>query len=199
MKDVKDILSSNLLLLRKNKGITQKDLSEGINVSDKSISRWERGDSVPDLQALKDLAVFYDVSVDYLLSERQDISENKQKYLQKVQRLTKLRQIIITLMLICSVWLVGSFLFVYFMTVYSVNMWQVFLWCVPSSFATICVTNFMWKYSKLDILYYSVFIWSLLLSVYFQLYEYNFYFVFIIGVPVQVAILLYSVLKKNKI
>ena len=80
MKDIKEILCDNLLELRKNAGITQKDLSNSLNVSDKSVSRWERGDSVPDLALLKKLAEFYNVSVDYLLTEQKPVSENRQKY-----------------------------------------------------------------------------------------------------------------------
>ncbi len=196
MKDIKEILCDNLLELRKNAGITQKDLSNSLNVSDKSVSRWERGDSVPDLALLKKLAEFYNVSVDYLLTEQKPVSENRQKYNENILKLQKIKQITMMLLLICSVWFVGSFLYVYFSTVYSVSYWQIFVWCVPCSFAVVCITNLLWKTLKYDVIYYSCFIWTLLISLYLQLLQYNFIVVFIIGIPVQIAILLYYFLKK---
>ena len=65
MGDIK--LKDNLTRLRKEKGLTQKELAEEINYSDKVISKWEREESFPDILALKKLANFFDVSIDSLV------------------------------------------------------------------------------------------------------------------------------------
>ncbi len=63
-----EILKSNLIYLRKEKGLTQKELSEKLNYSDKVISKWERGESIPDIEALNQIALFYGKSLDDLVS-----------------------------------------------------------------------------------------------------------------------------------
>ncbi|MDD3122826.1 MAG: helix-turn-helix transcriptional regulator [Candidatus Izemoplasmatales bacterium] len=67
--NIESILVSKLIELRNEKGITQKQLAQVINYSDKVISKWERGESLPDINALDQIAKFYGVSIDYLVRE----------------------------------------------------------------------------------------------------------------------------------
>ena len=60
-------IGSRLCELRKNKGMTQKELAQRLNVSDKTVSHWERGDSNPDLQLLTVIADIFGVTCDELL------------------------------------------------------------------------------------------------------------------------------------
>ena len=68
MKDIKSNIARNIQELRKARGMTQLELAERLNYSDKAISKWERGESVPDLYVLKQLADFYNVKIDTLIS-----------------------------------------------------------------------------------------------------------------------------------
>jgi transcriptional regulator with XRE-family HTH domain len=63
-----EILKNNLICLRKENNYTQKDLADKLNYSDKVISKWERGESVPDLEALKIISRFYNLTMDELVS-----------------------------------------------------------------------------------------------------------------------------------
>ena len=67
MKSKEQIIADNLAYYRKAAGLTQLEIADKFNYSDKSISKWERGESDPDIARLKDLAVYFDVSIDYLL------------------------------------------------------------------------------------------------------------------------------------
>lgn len=60
-------LGKKILELRKALGITQKELSECLGMAEKSIQRYEKGESRPDTYALAELAAYFDVSTDYLL------------------------------------------------------------------------------------------------------------------------------------
>ncbi len=60
----KETLATNLARLRREKGLTQAELGEKLNYSDKSISKWERGEGVPDLQVMVALSELYGVSLD---------------------------------------------------------------------------------------------------------------------------------------
>ena len=53
--------------LRKEKGVSQKDLGEYLNVCNQAVSFWETGSREPDLDTLRDIAKYFDTSVDYLL------------------------------------------------------------------------------------------------------------------------------------
>ena len=57
-----------IVQLRKEKGLTQKELADNLNVSDKAVSRWETGKNYPDIETLQQLATVLDVSVNDLLS-----------------------------------------------------------------------------------------------------------------------------------
>lgn len=65
-------LTEKLILLRKQKGLTQMDLAERLDVSRQAVSRWEVGSSAPSTDNLKVLSELYGVTVDYLLNDEQD-------------------------------------------------------------------------------------------------------------------------------
>lgn len=69
MSDLRIILADNLIKLRKANHLTQLELAQKLNYSDKAISKWEHGDTLPDIETLKTLADMYGVTVDALLTE----------------------------------------------------------------------------------------------------------------------------------
>lgn len=69
-----EIVSKNLSSLRKGRGLTQGEIAERFSYSDKSISKWERGEALPDLSVLKAFADFYEVSLDYLVTSHSEES-----------------------------------------------------------------------------------------------------------------------------
>ena len=66
MDDLKVITASNIINLRTAKGMTQAELGELLNYSDKSVSKWERAESLPDIKTLKALADFYEITINDL-------------------------------------------------------------------------------------------------------------------------------------
>lgn len=109
MKD--DVLRNNLISLRKNKGLTQKELAISLNYSDKVISKWERGESVPNVEALEQIAHFYHCSIDDLISEGLDNSEESFKsnalMVVKVSGTSKLFNLSIFIPLV--LWIIATF------------------------------------------------------------------------------------------
>ena len=69
MDELKLIFASNLIRLRTAAGMTQAELGEQLNYSDKSISKWERGEAIPDAAVLKRMSEIFGVTIDYLLNE----------------------------------------------------------------------------------------------------------------------------------
>ena len=71
------MLSKKIAALRKAKGISQEELADVLLTSRQAISKWERGESYPDIDRLKDLAIYFNVSIDYLLDyDVQSVSIN---------------------------------------------------------------------------------------------------------------------------
>jgi len=68
LSELKMISASNIINLRTQKGLTQAELGELINYSDKTISKWERAEAIPDAFVLTRLAEIFGVTVDYILT-----------------------------------------------------------------------------------------------------------------------------------
>lgn len=107
------IQREKLILLRKEKGLTQMQVAEDINVSRQAISGWETGAVVPSIENLKSLSVLYGVPVDHLLSreerfltETTEEKELKERHY-KLKRSAIIILVLIGIVLVC----VGSFLF----------------------------------------------------------------------------------------
>ena len=97
-----ETLGFRIARLRKEKGFTQQELAEILNYSDKSISKWERGEGVPDIYILKQIAELYGVTVNDII-EMDSISK------ESTPRVNKLKnRILITLMSIMLVWFVAT-------------------------------------------------------------------------------------------
>ena len=83
-----ELLAKNLVYYRKASGLTQLELAEKFNYSDKSISKWERGEGFPDVFVLKSLADFYGINIDDFYSEEhKKIAKQSQKRKQVYLRL----------------------------------------------------------------------------------------------------------------
>jgi len=67
MEDIKSIVAKNISELRQANKMTQMELAEKLNYSDKAISKWERAESSPDISVLVEIADLFGVTLDYLV------------------------------------------------------------------------------------------------------------------------------------
>ena len=137
--DIKENLAKNLTTYRKNANITQLELAEKLNYSDKAVSKWERGESVPDITVLKQMADFYGVTIDTL------ISEPKEKVLKPPKSLAKKRAII-SLVALGFVWLVAICGFVFIDTFFPKieKTWMSFIYAIPVSCTVLFILTSLW-------------------------------------------------------
>lgn len=77
-------LATKLVTLRKEKGLTQMELAERLNVSRQAVSRWEVGTAIPSIENLRVLSELYNLPVDYLLDDSavsyQEVTDDKIHY-----------------------------------------------------------------------------------------------------------------------
>ena len=68
--------SENLKVLRKNNGMTQKELSQALGVALSTVAMWETGNRKPDLEMLQHIAKYFNVSVDTLFMENEELGDD---------------------------------------------------------------------------------------------------------------------------
>ncbi|MCQ2564957.1 MAG: helix-turn-helix domain-containing protein, partial [Clostridia bacterium] len=109
MEDVNKIIGNNLTKLRKKAKLTQMELAEKFNYSDKTISKWETGESLPSIDVLCSVAEFYGVTLNDLASE-EDITEIKKEKTKTPRAYSS--HLIISLMSVSAVWFVAAITYV---------------------------------------------------------------------------------------
>ena len=76
-KEVVNMLAENLALLRNIRGMTQEEVAEVIGISRQSYSKWEQGETIPDIEKCARLAEFYGVSIDSLVHQDEEIGKTR--------------------------------------------------------------------------------------------------------------------------
>lgn len=196
INELKVIVAKNIAELRRQAGFTQIELAEKLNYSDKAVSKWERGESIPDVSVLKSIADLFGVTVDYLISD--DHTELFMKRKKNSKRRVKNRGFI-TGISIVLVWLIATLVFV-IVELITKNVrahWLSFVYAVPVSVIVWLVFNSMWFNRRRNFFIISMLMWTVLWSLYITLLPFGFdvWLIFVLGIPGQVIILLWSRIK----
>ncbi|MBQ6706776.1 MAG: helix-turn-helix transcriptional regulator [Clostridia bacterium] len=194
MDDLKQIVAKNITELRKKHGITQAELAERLNYSDKAVSKWERGESIPDVAVLKIIAEIFSVKIDYLVTEEH---ADDSLEIPKISRRRARNQMLITAMSLMLVWLIATFIFVNIELIapHLKNHWMVFVYAVPVTCIVWLVLNTLWFNPKRNFLIISLLLWSTLAVLYLSFFSFlhtNAWLLFLIGIPSQIIVLLWS-------
>ena len=200
MDDLKQIVAANITDLRKKNNITQAELAQRLNYTDKADSKWERGESLPDVAVLKQIADIFSVKIDYLVT-----AEHTDKTLEiprKGSRRLRNRRLIAA-MSVVLVWLVATLLFVNIQLVLPdlVHQWLAFVFAVPVTCIVWLVFNAVWFDKKRNFFIISLLVWSILACIYLCLLcliQYNAWLLFVIGIPAQIIIFLWSGIRLRK-
>ena len=198
MKDVQQILINNLVALRRARGLTQIELGEQVNYSDKTISKWENGDSCPGIEAVYRLAAFYSVRIDDLLREDFVPDTPRTAEEEKDEKQRKYSKLVIALLAVMAVWVIATILFIAGMLNSTPAAWLFFVDAIPCSCVTLLVFNSLWGRQRMNYLIISVLLWTLLTAVYLHVMLYQLWVIFLLGIPVQVAVILWSQLKRKR-
>jgi len=182
MKSLREIIPQNIVALRKKMGLTQVGLAKKVNFSDKAVSRWEKGEVLPDIETLESLSKVFNVPFSYL------IEEHFETKIEKSVGLTK-NEILMHALTILIIWTIATIIFVYREITFNHVMWQLFIWAIPVTAVYMLYTNRKAKNKVINLIFRTLFCWSLLTCVYFQFLELNAWLIYIVGVPVQAAII----------
>lgn len=200
MEDINKIIGKNLLFLRKNAKLTQLELATKFNYSDKTISKWESGESLPSVDVLFELCKFYNVTLNDLTKENEsdiNFEHEKSKNIEDPKAFSS--HVVIPQLAVSAVWLIATILYVTLILVAKINYPLCFIWSVPISCIVLIVFNAIWgKYRYLFIIL-TVLLWSVLTAVHVQLLllGINIWPIYLIGIPLQLGIILWDALVRK--
>ncbi len=198
MEDLKQILAKNITALRQASSMTQLELAEILNYSDKAISKWERGESIPDVTVLKAIADLFGVTLDYLLeadhTEKPKPSQESPGYLHRNRK-------VVTVLSVLLVWFVATMAYVVMdLTIPAqIVKWLPFAYAMPVSMVVWLVFNSIWFNRRRNYFIISMLMWTGLLCVVLTVGAFGVpvWKLLYLGIPGQIAIIAWSCFKKK--
>ena len=187
--EINQKIAKNLIHYRKTAGLTQAEVAEKIHYSDKSVSKWESGNGVPDVYTLVQLAELYNVGVNDFLEEEPIIRKKTPSHGLHV---------LIMLLSIGIVWLVAVFSFA-MAEILKPNgaWWLIYLYAVLASAIVLLVYAALWKHRIINFISVTTIIWMALVCCYLTVRVLvndatGLWCIFLLGVPLQVLEILWT-------
>lgn len=197
---LKHQLGANIVAYRKRSGLTQAKLAEQLNYSDKAVSKWERGESMPDVLTLVQLAELFETTVDTLLADPEALPAQTGRIEQVMEAAVaktlkrKANKKVILGLSSLLVWFVALFIFVVVSSLDIPKSWVAFFYAIPADAIVQLSLRSAWHDFRLNKTLISIIMWGSVLSVYMTLlvfWSLNIWKIFLLGIPGQVAILLW--------
>ena len=194
MDEARLAVASNLIRLRTDAGMTQAELGEKLNYSDKTISKWERAEAIPDAFVLKQIGELFHVSVDFLLRTH-DQWEMPEGELQTGGY--KYSSAAITMVSIPSIWTLAVLAFAVFWILGSIY-WHIFAYAVPVSLITLLVLNSVFNEGKHNYYIVSALVLSVVAITYISLIKFQPWQLFLVVIPAELLVFLCFKIRKRK-
>lgn len=198
MEDTKSIVAKNITELRLLHNMTQMELAEKLNYSDKTISKWERGESSPDIGVLVEIAKLFDITLDYLVraeNVEEAVIEHKAKEVSFNRRA-------VSYIAEGGAWIVAIFAFI--ITTLIIGrmsfQWLYFVYALPIVLIVKLIFNSIWFNPRHNYLIISALVWSILATIHitFLYFRIDVSLIYILGVAGQIVIVLASYINKPK-
>ncbi len=206
MRDVKPTIAKNLAYFRREAGLTQAQLAEKLNYSDKAVSRWENGDTLPDINVLYHLCEFYGIDMDTLAREDADTVAAETAAAKRDIHSSFVYRLCLYGLSVAAVWLVATTVFLYAdMSEDGGHYWMAFIWAMPASclalrlieklFARREMVNHTFRFCA-----NTVFVWTAITAVFLQVLVrpggHILWPLFLVGIPVECILILWFRLKR---
>lgn len=193
-------IGSNIANYRKSAGLTQVGLAEKLNYSDKAVSKWERGESMPDVTTLVQLAEQFGITVNDLLIDPDALPGNPGKLEKAMSQVSekalkrKADKSIILSLSSTLVWFVALFFFVVISSFDIPYSWLSFFYAVPANAIVLLSLRSAWRDFRWNKALISCIVWGSLVSIHASLWVFlgvNVWKVYLLGIPGQIAIFLW--------
>lgn len=195
-------IGANIAAYRKHAGLTQAGLAEKLNYSDKAVSKWERGESIPDVLTLMQLAEQFEITVQDLLVDPNALPGNPgtlEKAMTQVSEKAlkrKANKNVIQALSSTLVWFVALLTFVIMSSFDATERcsWLAFFYAVPANAIVLLSLRSAWHDFRWNRGLISTIMWGFLLALHVSIlviFRYNFWKLYLLGIPGQIAILLW--------
>ena len=195
MEDIKVNVASNLIKLRTAAGLTQMELGQKINYSDKAVSKWERAESLPDVAVLKSIADIFGVTVDYLINPHDEWEHTPVKTKELQYRPNAIISVVLLSMIS-----VATLIFIIFWLLEKM-LWQIFVYALPAVLLVAFILSLVWKKNKVTFYILSALMVSIVGVIYTAISQAggNPWQLFLLCIPLELIIIFsHLVKKKNK-
>ena len=202
-ENVKYRIGSNIAAYRKRDGLTQVSLAEKLNYSDKAVSKWERGESIPDVLTLMQLAELFGITVNDLVCDPNALPEHSGSKLEQAMTQVsekalkrKANKNVIQALSSTLVWFIALFAFVILSSFDALETYSCLLFfvAIPANAIVLLSLRSAWRDFRWNQMLISLIVCGSLLSIFMIIltaYHYNFWKVFLLGIPGQIAIFLW--------
>ncbi len=199
-EQVKARIGANIAFYRKQAGLTQVSLAEKLNYSDKAVSKWERGDSIPDVLTLMQIAQLFQVRVDELLGDVDALPENPSTLERAMSQVSekalkrKANKNIILALSTTLVWFVALLIFVVCSSLDLPHSTLAFFYAIPVNAIVLLSLRSAWHDFRWNKALISAIVWGSLVSIYASIrafLDFNAWKIFLLGIPGQIAIFLW--------
>ena len=193
-------IGSNISAYRKRCGLTQAGLAEKLNYTDKAVSKWERGESIPDVPTLMQLAELFEIEVGELLADPNELPGDPGKLEKAMTQVSekalrrKADKSIIQRLCSVLVWSVALLVFVIVSSLNIPKSWITFFYAIPANAIVLLSLRSAWHDFRWNRALISTIMWGSILSLYMTLLVFfglNIWKLFLLGIPGQAAIILW--------
>ena len=195
MEETRFALASNLIKLRTRAGLTQAQLGEKLNYSDKTISKWERAEALPDVLVLKQIGELFHIPIDDLLCAHDQWEKPQENKLMNFRHNYSVAAI--TMVAIAGVWTLAVLVFAIVWILGSPE-WRVFAYAVPFSLIAHLVFHSLWGGGRFNLFIISALVLSIILTIYLALIQYHLWQLFLVFIPAEVVIVLSFRIKRKR-
>ena len=187
---LKQRIGANIAAFRRQQGLTQAELAEKLNYTDKAVSKWERGESVPDVTTLVQVAELFSVTLDELTgyTPTEPLSQEPVSVTRKVNK--KVVQTLVSLL----VWFVALLVYVTLASLDISRSWVGFVYAVPANAIVLLILRSSWRRFNWNMPMISAIVWGSLVSIHVSLLlfvDVNVWRLYLLGIPGQAAVCLW--------
>ena len=197
---LKNQIGTNIALYRKRAGLTQAGLAEKLNYSDKAVSKWERGESIPDVLILMQLAEQFEIGVSDLLEDPNALPEETTRFQHAMEQVSekalkrKANKNIILGLSSILVWFVALFFYVIVSSFDIPYSWLAFFYAVPANCIVLLSLRSAWHDFRWNRGLISGIMWGALTSIHMTLLtllSFNMWKIYLLGILGELAIILW--------
>lgn len=190
---VNQIVGENIAKYRKQMDMTQIELAEHLNYSDKAVSKWERGESIPDIDVLLQICDIFSISMNDLCYQKKVETTNQ------IISSKKLKHTYVSLLSVGLCWLVATIVFT-LLLIFANELdgkWLAFIYAIPISGIVLVVLNSKWGKRFWNTIYVSIVVWGTLLSICLTINSSSINWLYLIGIPLEILTIIWFLFKSK--